>query len=158
MEQLGQMYYEGKWDGAPAKEPRAFVYRNLANGCWSVKVSGLVALHADTVLLRNAEFVVSEAGRQRVLKERRKNVHAGVRGEVVWASVINVRHPFFGMHKHRLQDLSDVPVLRDGVGVTYNPYESGFFTYFNGDIAYAEDDDFVLLDSSRKVWLGKLAA
>lgn len=67
---------------------RVFVYRNLHRKCWSVKAmegpnKGRVIAHEDYVQLRDATFKVSEAGRQRVLKERRKNVHAGVQGEWV---------------------------------------------------------------------------
>jgi hypothetical protein len=43
-------------------------------------MKGRVILHTDEVYLRNAEFRVSKAGRARVLKEKRKNVHAGVVG------------------------------------------------------------------------------
>lgn len=35
----------------------------------------------DSLVLRNAQFKVSKAGRARVLKEKRKNVHAGVVGD-----------------------------------------------------------------------------
>jgi hypothetical protein len=44
------------------------------------KRSGLVVGHADHIVLADAAFVVSEAGRQRVLREGRKNVHAFVEG------------------------------------------------------------------------------
>ena len=64
---------------------RVFVYFNLHKKCLSVKAlegesKGRVIAHADSVELVNATFKVSQAGRQRVLRERRKNVHAGVVG------------------------------------------------------------------------------
>lgn len=64
---------------------RVFVYFNLHRKCLSVKAlegenKGRVIAHADSVELVNATFKVSQAGRQRVLRERRKNVHAGVVG------------------------------------------------------------------------------
>ena len=60
-------------------------YRNLHNGKYSVKAlegpnKGRVILHCDHVELGNVEFKVSQAGRARVLKERKKYVHATVRG------------------------------------------------------------------------------
>ena len=66
---------------------RVFVYYNLHRKCWSVKAlegdrKGKVIAHMDTVRLVDAEFKVSEAGRQRVLREQRKNVHAGVVGRL----------------------------------------------------------------------------
>jgi hypothetical protein len=61
---------------------KVFVYRNLHKNCYSVKdwKTKLVIAHVDEIILVDAEFKVSEAGRQRVLKEKRKNVHAGVMG------------------------------------------------------------------------------
>ena len=62
-----------------------FVYFNLHKKCFSVKdvKTGLVIAHTDKIELEEATFKVSEAGRQRVLAEKRKNVHAGVRGKYV---------------------------------------------------------------------------
>lgn len=56
------------------------VYWNLHKGCFSVQQGGLIICHADSVELKNVKFKVSKKGRQRVLKERRKNVHAFVTG------------------------------------------------------------------------------
>jgi len=66
---------------------RVFVYFNLHRKCWSVRAlngryKGRVVAHCDRVLLTDVEFRVSEAGRQRVLREGRKNVHAGVVGSL----------------------------------------------------------------------------
>ena len=36
--------------------------------------------HVDSIWLSDVRFKVSEKGRERVLRERRKNVHAGVEG------------------------------------------------------------------------------
>jgi hypothetical protein len=62
-----------------------FVYFNLHKRCFSVKdvKTGLVIGHTDKIELEEATFKVSEAGRQRVLREQRKNVHAGVKGKYV---------------------------------------------------------------------------
>ena len=61
------------------------VYRNLHNGMYSIKSRdkanrGLVIAHAKQVWLDDVEFVVSDAGRARVLREKKKYVHAFVRG------------------------------------------------------------------------------
>jgi hypothetical protein len=65
---------------------RVFVYWNLHRKCFSVKSlegrdKGRVIAHVPSIMLYRATFKVSEAGRQRVLREKRKNVHAGVAGE-----------------------------------------------------------------------------
>jgi hypothetical protein len=61
------------------------VYRNTNRKgvCYTIKQQGYVVAHADEVFLINAEFYVSEAGRKRVLKSGKKNVHAWVSGELV---------------------------------------------------------------------------
>lgn len=64
---------------------KVFVYFNLHKKCWSLKAlegenKGRVIAHEDFVTLVEATPKVSEAGRQRVLKEKRKNVHAGIVG------------------------------------------------------------------------------
>ena len=59
------------------------VYYNLHKKCLSVRKRGLVIDHVSSILLKNAEFVVQPAGRKRVVKEKRKNVQAYIRGERV---------------------------------------------------------------------------
>ena len=63
-------------------QTKVYVYKNLQQACWSVRGrdSGLVLCHCNYILLLYAEFHVSEKGRQRVLREKQKNVHAGIRG------------------------------------------------------------------------------
>ena len=60
------------------------VYRNLHKNTWSIRsrTTGRVIAHADNVVVKNVKFVVQPAGRQRVLDEERKNVHAFVRGRI----------------------------------------------------------------------------
>lgn len=84
------------------------VYYNLHRKCLSItNRKGIVIDYRDRVVLRDAEFFVSEAGRQRVLKERKKNVHAKIRGYLA-------------------DDLS-APV--DPRKVRYNPYLFETFVY-----------------------------
>lgn len=58
------------------------VYRNLTRKCYSVQQGGIVRCHVGRIELWQCKLKVSESGRQRVLKERRKNVHAFVEGRV----------------------------------------------------------------------------
>jgi len=87
------------------------VYRNLHRKCWSVRHCGIVRLHCERVTLGDVTFRVSEAGRQRVLREQRKNVHAMVRGTLMAYEGV-VGDGFLGLCE-----------------VTYNPYESGTFRF-----------------------------
>lgn len=68
---------------------RVYVYRNLHKKCLSVRdvKTRLVVAHVDSISLENCKFKVSASLRQRVLKEKRKNVHAGVEGDWVKDSV-----------------------------------------------------------------------
>lgn len=74
---------------------KTFSVQEKVNGSWKV------VEHTNEIFIRNATFKVSEAGRQRVLKDKRKNVHAFILGE---------RFPF----------IPKSFVYRDEV--SYNPY------------------------------------
>lgn len=88
---------------------RVFVYRNLHKNCLSVKdvKTGRVIEHVDSIVLKNVKFKVSEKSRERVLREKCKNVHAGVEGE--WMKNENP------------------PELNDCVRVVYDPYKFSSF-------------------------------
>jgi hypothetical protein len=94
---------------------RVFVYFNLHKKVFSIRAlegpeRGRVVGHRSQLTLTNVTFRVSEAGRQRVLREQRKNVHAGVVGQ------------WFG---HVDQAVIDQATT----GVTYNPYRYSSFVY-----------------------------
>lgn len=63
---------------------RVRVYRNLHTGNFSVQCAktGLVIARVFNIELRDVQFVVRQAGRRKVLAEKRKNVHAFVVGYV----------------------------------------------------------------------------
>jgi hypothetical protein len=64
------------------------VYKNLNADCFSVcdADTRLLLMHASRLALKDAEFVVRPKGRERVLRNRRKNIHAGVLGELALLS------------------------------------------------------------------------
>lgn len=86
------------------------VYRNLQKGGLSIRsretdTYGLVIDHREGVVLEDVEFVVNENGRQNVLEDNVKNVHAFARGIIA----------------------ETMEVDSEGVEVTYNPYEYDSF-------------------------------
>lgn len=89
-------------------ERSVYVYFNLHKKLWSVKSrkTGRVMFHCRAAFLKDVKFKVSQAGRKRVLKEKRKNVHAGVAGQLLgtWAA-----------QPALCEDVHEV--------VTYNPYK-----------------------------------
>ncbi len=102
---------------------KVFCYFNLHRKCFSIKAlegpnKGRVIAHRDDVLLFDATFKVSEAGRQRVLRERKKNVHAGV----------------VGMWDETGTDLITIDrVTTIGTPITYNPYKYNTFVHLYGE-------------------------
>lgn len=87
---------------------RVEVYFNLHKKTFSVRScrTGRVIRHTDKVHIANPEFVVRKAGRERVLREGKKNVHAFVRGDVTFFNL---------MYRPTLDTL------------TYNPYKYASF-------------------------------
>jgi hypothetical protein len=64
------------------KSRKVFIYKNLHKDCWSIKQDGLVKAHTTDLCLFDCSFRVNAKGRAKVLKERRKNVHAGISGYI----------------------------------------------------------------------------
>lgn len=86
---------------------RVRVYWNSTKKVWSVRQSGRVVKHLRELDLWAVTFVVSEKGRQRVLRERRKSVHAYAEG------VLSERRAL---------------VANPARAIRYNPYEGPDFT------------------------------
>ena len=53
-----------------------YIYRNLNRGGFSVKYKGLVIANIHQFTADDVEFRVSDASRQRAVREQRRNVHA----------------------------------------------------------------------------------
>ena len=109
---------------------RVRVYYNLNRSVWSIKAmegefKGKVIGYASSVVLSDAHTVVSEAGRQRVLREQRKNVHAYIDGQL--------QH--VGGYQERLLPASRTGYLAGLRGklcnLYYNPYHVDHFTWAN---------------------------
>lgn len=99
---------------------RVEVYWNLHKKCWSMRAlegprKGRVVEHCNAVLLVDVDLVVQPAGRQRVLEERRKNVHAFARG------TLHAAVPASAEHRHGALR----PCSNDEI--TYNPYREATF-------------------------------
>ena len=99
---------------------KVFVYFNLHKKLFSIKAlegpnKGRVVAHRRELSLLDAVFKVSEAGRQRVLRERKKNVHAGVVGQ--W--------------------FDTTEAVDNKLQVTYNPYK------YTGFVLKEQDDHIV---------------
>lgn len=58
------------------------VYKNRTQKMWSVRQGGKVIATADRLILKDCSFHVSEKGRQAVIKEGKRYVHAYVKGYI----------------------------------------------------------------------------
>lgn len=103
---------------------------------------GKVVAHAPTFSLINTEFKVNQAGRDRVLKEQRKNVHAFVIGYLAGSGDQGVADNI----ETALQGMSGF-----GQWVTYNPYKKDHFYYKNS--GEQVNKSLVATLVNKKVWV-----
>lgn len=89
-----------------------YIYRNLRTKGFSVRYRGKVIDRLFTFAAEGVELKVNELGRQRVIKERQKNVHAFV----VADKYITKKYPIL---KGNLLD--------NERRITYNPYNAAYF-------------------------------
>ena len=95
---------------------RVEIYRNLNNGTHSIRRNGKVVKHLQhhqSIFLKDVKFAVQPAGREKVRREGRKNVHAFVRGTVIMPSTMNCTTDEF---KEKM------PLC-----IQYNPYHTDHF-------------------------------
>ena len=119
------------------RPPRHRIYRNLRDDCWSVRLHGKVIAHADSLAVRGVEFSVSEPGRQRVLRERRKNVHTFVVGHVDW--------------EVDEETIEATILVRPRTLVYYDPYKGPHFvTAWSNEPVYSAR--YVVLSKHGEVW------
>lgn len=110
-----------------------FVYYNLHKKTFSIKSlegdrKGKVIGYSNQLILLNAKFNVSENGRLRVLKEKRKNVHAGIIGE--W------------------NPEQQIELNTRGREITYDPYKYSTFVFVDTKEPVYEMNK-VLLDNKK---------
>jgi hypothetical protein len=94
------------------------IYYNLNKHVLSVRQKGLVIKHTPAAEVFNAKFVVQPGGRKRVLREKRKNVHAFIRGTAGRLSKTILTEAW--------RDVSTTSI-NNWVRVTYNPYKYNSF-------------------------------
>ena len=129
----------------------SFIYFNLHKKCFSIRHNGFVVAHATTVVVDEATTKVSETGRQRVLQERVKNVHAGVVGTVLkFNGVATERGKTMGWVDGCLPNSCELIEKAQMRRVSYNPYKRDTFFYVDTDESFVEAGR--LLMSERKIY------
>lgn len=110
---------------------RFYIYRNLTKKCFSIKHRGKVVGYADSILIKNPVFKVNEKGRQRVIKEKQKNVHA-----------------YVTCFESDMKVLEDTPLNTQEFSkeITYNPYYLDAFKYAEGNKALGHVESVLMHD------------
>jgi hypothetical protein len=109
------------------------IYKNLHNGMFSIRQGGLVVAHVFSVELDNVSFKVSETGRQRVIKDKVKNVHAFIIGMVRTINKVS-KNSYISQ-------------------ITYNPYKMPHFHYKGGMFKLELDkSEIIHCDTVGGVW------
>jgi len=115
------------------KPKKVAVYRNLHRIGYVYSVQDFktkrVTDRTSEIFLKDCEFKVSESGRQRVLREKRKNVHAKIVGTRLskeeWDETLLKLEVLLKL------EILDLYYL-DGIGVSYNPYKYPTFVCLDG--------------------------
>lgn len=108
------------------------VYYNLHKHKFSIKsrIEGRVIMHSDKVYCGQPSFIVQPAGRAKVIKEKKKNVHAFVRTNN-WTIATTPKW---------------IPEMK-WEHVFYNPYKADYFYDINGyKVISAVQAKLVLVD------------
>lgn len=146
------------------EQERVFIYRNLRKRCWSVRAKtgprkGLVVGHVDNFTLTGVHPEISEAGRQRVLRERRKNIHAGLTGRLVSFTVDGIKWtvPGCSYNEHETPNIASSGgwlVPRHGwERIHYNPYvKGGFYPSLDSTLTVESSVICVATGSSIYAW------
>lgn len=103
---------DGRRDASELIGERVRVHYNLRRGDYVISQRGRVVAYAPALVLGEAEFRVSAAGRARVLRLRQRSVHAWIFGRL-----LSVGDGLTGSHAAP----SSAP------RVTYNPFRSPTF-------------------------------
>lgn len=119
------------------------VYKNLHNGKWSIQdnKTGLVVGYADSLTLVDVTTKVSEVGRQKVLKEKRKNVHAFIIGDILEVSNFQPRN-----NRSVVCDGLTEVSLDKPRKITYNPYKFSSFVFAETTAAVPQKMKIAFID------------
>jgi hypothetical protein len=117
---------------------RVMVYYNLHKHTFSVQKNGIVVFHADYLKLKDVEFRVRVGGKEKVRKEKSKNVHA---------FVIGVLEDFC---EYPCEEMPEEPV---GEIITYNPYLYDSFVYKKTKEPLYNANEVVMINSKNKIFV-----
>jgi hypothetical protein len=117
---------------------KVMVYYNLHKHTFSIRYNGIVIAHADYVKLFDVEFRVRQGGREKVLKDKMKNVHSFVIGTLV------------DYCKYPCENMPSEP---NNNIVTYNPYKYNSFVMKDTEEPVYKADIVKMINSKNKIFI-----
>ena len=112
------------------KDKKVDIYFNLHKKTFSVRHNGRVIEHTDAIQLRDVKYIVNVSGKRRVRKEKRKNVHAFVRGYICDSAIFRDTTEWW----------MDSPELQIRDNSSYNRYEAKYNPYKYDSFVIGEND------------------
>jgi len=119
---------------------KVMVYYNLHKHTFSVSRDGRVITHADYVKLVDVEFRVRQGGRDKVLQDKRKNVHSFVIGT---------------LEDYCKFPCENLPNESNSNIVTYNPYKYNSFVMKDTEEPIYRASVVKMINSRNKIFITK---
>jgi len=119
---------------------KVMVYYNLHKHTFSVRSNNRVVIHADYVKLVDVEFKVRHGGREKVIKDKQKNVHSFVIGTLV---------------DYCNYPCKDMPSEPNNNIVTYNPYKYNSFVMKDTEEPIYQASVVKMINSGNKIFITK---
>ena len=119
---------------------RVMVYYNLHKHTFSVTYKSKVILHADYVKLKDVEFRVRQGGREKVVREKSKNVHSFVIGT---------------LEDYCKFPCENLPSEPNSNIVTYNPYKYNSYVIKDTEEPIYRAGEVELINLRNKIFITK---
>jgi hypothetical protein len=119
---------------------KVMVYYNLNKHTFSVTYKNRLITHADYIKLNDIEFRVRQGGREKVIKEKRKNVHSFVIGTLM------------DYCKYPCESLPSEP---NSHIVTYDPYKYNSYVMKDTQEPIYKTGEVEMINSINKIFITK---
>ena len=117
---------------------KVMVYYNLHKHTFSVTYKGRLISHSDYVKLEDVEFRVRQGGRERVVREKSKNVHSFVIGTLM------------DYCEFPCENLPEEP---NNNIVTYNPYKYNSYVMKDTEEPIFHADEVEMINLKDKIFI-----
>ena len=119
---------------------KVMVYYNLHKHTFSISRNGRVIAHADFVKLTDVEFRVRQGGREKVIREKSKNVHSFVIGT---------------LEDYCKFPCDNLPSEPNSNIVTYNPYKYNSYVMKDTEEPIYSAGEVELINLRNKIFITK---